>query len=943
MKKTLYHIGMLVATALAFAACSKEAEINQPEEEVTHVATISLGKADVSTKTEVIEGETAASYKWLADDAQYLHVYENGTAGTIENFSLNADKTIATLTVSFTGNPTAPYSYTAKYAKTLSGSKNPLIPSEQNPSTTSFDPATDVLVSKATADVTNLSERATSFTFTMGRVVTVNKMTLTGLAEGEVVNSVEFTLDKHMVGYVSYDSQNSNYSYSNGGTKLTMKYTADNGVVPSNGQFPVYFVSAPVDAAAIVSVVVSTDKHVYTKSNTLNPNPFDGKTITFAIGTMKRFTMAMSGYGEEVSSGVEYTLVERADDLYDGAQYIITAADADRAIQTYVSGANNHKAVTIEKNTNNKTVTIDNTIDAEVFILNSAEGGYTIQNATNDNYLNSSSSANHLTESANSEVFTISITGGVASIKSKSNTSRGVMYYNSNSNSGNLFNCYADKSSDTSGDYHLLALYVDLTTCVELEEAGLAYSVTSPIEVAWNNKESFVKPTLANPNNLTVTYSSSDETVATVDASTGNVTFVGNGTTTITASSAKTSTYKAGVATYQITVTGAPAAKGTKENPYTIAEALAIIDGLESGASNRTEECYVTGIISEVSSYNSKYNSLTYNISADGNNSSDFITVYSGKGIDGANFTSTSDLSAGDQVVIKGCLMKYNTTPQIYQNSVIVSRILAPYFRAELSADAIPYTGGNTITLTVYANVNWTATIDNSATLKVGDAAAAASVSGTTDTNVTVIIPENVNGATYTISFATTSNKVSAPEAITIAQLKKPDGGSDKTVLFHESFGNNTGSARNWSDEYSVKTGIPDVYSGIIKYTVTNAKQGKNTTGSTQSGLNQSEQGTDAVLIIGPLNVSSAEDMVLTYQWKAASIKGTYSTALYYATSSTGTYTEVSGTGDGATTFVERSYTLPAAAQVSTLYIKIVWNTSNTQAIIDEVDLKGKY
>ena len=32
---------------------------------------------------------------------------------------------------------------------------------------------------------------------------------------------------------------------------------------------------------------------------------------------------------------------------------------------------------------------------------------------------------------------------------------------------------------------------------------------------------------------------------------------------------------------------------------------------------------------------------------------------------------------------------------------------------------------------------------------------------------------------------------------------------------------------------------------------------------------------------------------------------------------------------------------MPAAAQVSTLYLKIVWNTSNTQAIIDEVNLAG--
>ena len=163
----------------------------------------------------------------------------------------------------------------------------------------------------------------------------------------------------------------------------------------------------------------------------------------------------------------------------------------------------------------------------------------------------------------------------------------------------------------------------------------------------------------------------------------------------------------------------------------------------------------------------------------------------------------------------------------------------------------------------------------------------------------------------------------------------------DPTVLFHETFGNNTGSARTWDNSYSVKSGVESVYSGITGYTITNAKQSKNTTGSTQSGLIQSSQDTDAELIVGPLNVEDYSSLKVTYQWKAASIKGTYSTSLYYATSPTGSYSEITGTGAGATTFVERSYSLPEAAQVSTLYLKIIWKTSNTQAIIDELELTG--
>ena len=192
---------------------------------------------------------------------------------------------------------------------------------------------------------------------------------------------------------------------------------------------------------------------------------------------------------------------------------------------------------------------------------------------------------------------------------------------------------------------------------------------------------------------------------------------------------------------------------------------------------------------------------------------------------------------------------------------------------------------------------------------------------------------------TVTVSYTEGSITKTTTYVITV----NVNTGKTNQVLFHETFGNNTGSARDWNNSYSVKSGVSSVYSGITGYTVTNAKQGKNTTGSTQSGLNQSTAGTDAVLIIGPLAVGAAENMVLTYQWKAASIKGTYSTSLYYATSADGSYTLVSGTGSGATSFVERTYSLPQAAQVNTLYLKIVWNTSNTQAIIDEVNLQGDY
>ena len=166
---------------------------------------------------------------------------------------------------------------------------------------------------------------------------------------------------------------------------------------------------------------------------------------------------------------------------------------------------------------------------------------------------------------------------------------------------------------------------------------------------------------------------------------------------------------------------------------------------------------------------------------------------------------------------------------------------------------------------------------------------------------------------------------------------------NDPIVLFHETFGSNPGSARVWDDSYSVKSGVEAVYSGITSYTVSNVKQGKNTTGQTLSGLNQSSQGTDAYIIFGPLNVSEYESLSVTYYWKPSSTNGTYSRKLFFATSSNGTYTEVDLVSGNvqASTFYLQTYNLPETAQVESLYLKVVYNTSNTQAIIDEFELTG--
>ena len=83
-------------------------------------------------------------------------------------------------------------------------------------------------------------------------------------------------------------------------------------------------------------------------------------------------------------------------------------------------------------------------------------------------------------------------------------------------------------------------------------------------ELAWSDESATAQigetntfPTLTNPHSVTVSYSSSDGEKATIDASTGEITLVAEGDTTISAVFAGDDTYEAQTVTYTLTVQAA--------------------------------------------------------------------------------------------------------------------------------------------------------------------------------------------------------------------------------------------------------------------------------------------------------------------------------------------------------------------------------------------------
>ena len=141
-------------------------------------------------------------------------------------------------------------------------------------------------------------------------------------------------------------------------------------------------------------------------------------------------------------------------------------------------------------------------------------------------------------------------------------------------------------------------------------------------------------------------------------------------TPTVTGSTATAGTatvnvsYKEQSTSYTITVKAIP---NTKETAYTVADAYDIIDKLTTA-----EGVFISGIISQVDSYNDTYKSITYWISTDGTTTKQ-LQVYSGKGLESADFTAVTDLTVGDQVIICGNLKKYSGTYEFDKNNYLAS------------------------------------------------------------------------------------------------------------------------------------------------------------------------------------------------------------------------------------------------------------------------------
>lgn len=282
-----------------------------------------------------------------------------------------------------------------------------------------------------------------------------------------------------------------------------------------------------------------------------------------------------------------------------------------------------------------------------------------------------------------------------------------------------------------------------------------------------------------------ISWSASDADVATVDSN-GLVTLKGNGSVEITATSDE-DTNKSNSLTFS--VSNINDELGSENNPYTVAQANDAIG--ELGQNQTIENAHVKGIISKIDDYLSSYHSITYWISDDGT-TTDQLKVYSGKGLNGANFNSKDDIVVGASVIIKGSLKVYNDVKEFDKNNQQVSYTRPSATGITLSSESVSVEIGNTIQLTATlqpagseAEITWStdddsiASVDN-AGLVTGIASGTTTITAkisdeiTAECEVKVVTPiKSANQTIFTANLTSTASVDNSNLSITFEAEKK--------------------------------------------------------------------------------------------------------------------------------------------------------------------------
>lgn len=264
-----------------------------------------------------------------------------------------------------------------------------------------------------------------------------------------------------------------------------------------------------------------------------------------------------------ISDTKNFKRVTSTDELVSGMRYII-ACGSKKMAAGQLSG---DFLTNVEVSLSSDIITIADGV--AVFTLEGSGTSYSFLNEESGDYLYASA-AKKIAYDANEKTWTLSNgTNGVEMTFG----SCGTMTYNAGSP---RFNTYTSNATATMIRANL---YMEYDGEVPIEKQDVTMNFSSASVTATLGK-TFTPPTLTTtPADLPVTCASSNTDVATVDPSTGAITLVAKGTTTITASFVGNDYYNPGSASYTLTVQG-PTTATNRYELVTDASTLAAGDSI---------------------------------------------------------------------------------------------------------------------------------------------------------------------------------------------------------------------------------------------------------------------------------------------------------------------------------------------------------------------------
>lgn len=816
MKKTLF----IAAAILALASCTKEISTQDPNlsEDVTVTIQASV---EPETKT-TIDSQGAVSW----ESSEQIAVATSD--GNSVNFDI-ADASKGTFSHTFaSAAPTLNYAVTPAAALAMADAT--MTAMLDLPSSYSYVAGTTNAIMVGVPN----GQDGDNFKFKFSHAAALLKVTYANVPVG--TTGLSITTDKNIAGTVLVDIAEG-ISIPNTEKDLNSKTITVNlaSVVSEVNSEISFYVPVPTGEYESLQVgLFNADGPIANTVKTLNKTLTLERKDVFVLPTITLEALPLYRkvtQDSELREGGQYLIVYEGNDTHDAVAF-------DGRLEA-LDAVSNGVAVTISSNT----IVSSSTLDASSFTI-SVENGTVL--SASGKYVGASSYGNRLDASENSDY------NNAISIDTEGNAVIGVDF----GASGIVTMRYNYASDQLRFRYYKsgqqpIALYVKDNTgtpYVVKSEAGIYYNETDTAP-SITIGDSFTAPALQNPNTLDVTYSSSNTNVATVVADgdgEGTVSIVGAGVTTITATFAGNDTYKAGTASYTLTV--APALE-----IVTVAQFLA-------KEVSTTAWYQLTGTVTVIDGTNgAKYGNFTL-VDATGS-----VYVYgltkTQQASNDQSFASIG-LKEGDTVTINTLRSEHSGTPQAGGSipAYYVSHVPAP----EISADPASKTvlaAGATFNVNVTSNCAWTIS-GNGFT-----ANPSTGTSGETEVGITVPARSVAGDGTITVTI-TADDDPSVTATVTITQH-----GTDYTA------------PTGW-----LETALADIEEGDIFVIVGN--NGSNYAMSNENGTSDAPSAVAVTVADGKIAGTVANNL----KWNLTVSSGSYT---FYPNGSTETWLYCTSTNNG--------------------------------------------